>query len=1513
MPTQGLDNKIANIIGAKLPQWVLRQLVNRANKNTQDSRNNDNLLYLANKTAWVRLVSSINITDGQDLNYFKRIVGDSISSESDLAKQFVLFGGTSKYLGQNSYGQRSGIGKDGAYGILGNTEIQNYGYKPMPGITNVNIETQGRLGSVRAATINFKCWDKSQLDIIDALYFKLGFTMFLEWGHTYFYPNPNNNKKLDPNKVQSTELYSIDPFEEGLNKEDILSKISQNSRDTDGNYDAMLGIVTNFNFTYTQDGGFDCSIRLMALGVLGDSIKINNPGILPDILTEEITKLNNTLIQLNTPPVTTTTNTTGSQDLVDQFVGKDAKPKDLLQLISLDVVKEYATSGVTKKTYASLATTSPKIFESIAFDNNNNFSNIAKEDFRRILKNINSINRTEVVYTPSNFGNKILKTQTTVGGVKQDALNFFALEDKGFYDLDYKLPGDRYILGKNSTRGNVVLTDRVNYSGINLNLAYLKDRYLTNLKGKSSSGTDLLQKSVLDFQNNKNISNQIDGNGLNVLTLNLLNSTDFISLGTNDYNRFGVTYTSPALNSVSTFDPYFVSITVDREFRELDDRARGAMSTKQAYSILNQVITKDVLEGGVFYNTTANGNISFKELNVNRGIGTANNFLNPTVSKNINPNYSHYFFSVVYYIKLDNIVLDLTITSNEIDPATGLKKEDKRTEKKPLYAKVIVSFNDSSLIQNITAENEAVVLRDLDAARRNIQPQNQQQGPAPVQKASSAQIAQALNYQSSLEIILRTIQVHALNQAIDKFGLDIGKKVFVNNFYDDETIKGKKKFLEQIFSNGVFGSFIRDLVDGKINDSAYTTYQKMDPVERFKIQSKYGFATNLMANKAAIVELQKRDVNFKELLRAFVVPYQINQEIIKGTQTNHPVYIPLGLLLMILNHTCTIYDTKGSFQTPLVYIDFNPELNFFLTNTKQLSTNPWKTLIPFEGSFEDYKQLFDSKILGSDSILPVSGSTEKTPLFNPQKQDVLSGQLPKIKFGLLENETVYRGRLMNILLNVDYLVSLTQQYSAKDTINNVYLKPFLEQLLADLNKFLGNFNAFRLSYSDAGNTFQLVDDQFIPSLSQEDQISAKQNKLDEENRTELPLIGKFSIAKSLEIKTEITSKLANMIAISANSTISNKSSLSTNGSNYGYINTNYVDRYITDRQEPTGSTNVSRELDTMKISAGQFNQTISDFYSKINPSEATVSHATNYYIEKMSRIKNDEYPTRASAMIPVSLNFTTDGIAGMSMGQAFTISDELLPYTYSTKKVVGLPTDHVNNVGFVMVGLTHTIDNNSWNTAVRANMIFLKDKTEFKSNITRVEDRSGEFGLNESRDFVGFDTLNTITNTPWSAAFISYVMQKANIAFPSNALHTGYLNNLRTNNNFVLLDPIKNQIVEGDLVVFNRAGNNQTFSTNPWSGFSHGDIIISTNSSTAEGIGGNVNNTVYKSSFSLNKGRIENKDVFVIVRPKIKLSEIILAAKYEYNLWTSNNWTESSIQALPKLKEYYKVVNINIG
>jgi len=152
-----LSNKISNILGTKLPNWLIDQLVRRANEGGQSVRDNDNILFLANKTAWVRLVSSIDIVNPSDISYFQNALGPTITNAEDLAKQFVLFGGTSKYLNQNSYQQRAGLGQGGSYGTLGSDEVKQFGFRPMPGITSVTIDTQGTLGSLRLATVSFKC------------------------------------------------------------------------------------------------------------------------------------------------------------------------------------------------------------------------------------------------------------------------------------------------------------------------------------------------------------------------------------------------------------------------------------------------------------------------------------------------------------------------------------------------------------------------------------------------------------------------------------------------------------------------------------------------------------------------------------------------------------------------------------------------------------------------------------------------------------------------------------------------------------------------------------------------------------------------------------------------------------------------------------------------------------------------------------------------------------------------------------------------------------------------------------------------------------------------------------------------------------------------------------------------------------------------------------------------------------------------------------------------------------
>ena len=121
--------------------------------------------YVSGKNSWVRMTSFVNF-DGK--------IGTKTYSGDELAKKYVLEGGT-LYEDPNNPGKfnlRSGVGKASAvYG--GNIDIggdRQYGYRPMPGITSVNVVNKSAYGSLRESTIKFYCWDKHQLEELEVYY-----------------------------------------------------------------------------------------------------------------------------------------------------------------------------------------------------------------------------------------------------------------------------------------------------------------------------------------------------------------------------------------------------------------------------------------------------------------------------------------------------------------------------------------------------------------------------------------------------------------------------------------------------------------------------------------------------------------------------------------------------------------------------------------------------------------------------------------------------------------------------------------------------------------------------------------------------------------------------------------------------------------------------------------------------------------------------------------------------------------------------------------------------------------------------------------------------------------------------------------------------------------------------------------------------------------------------------------------------------------------------------------------
>jgi hypothetical protein len=266
---------MGNIIGEGFPERIINQVKIRQEiqgSGYNQSRTNEEIVYLTNNTAWCKLVSSTEIDDPKSLNnptisQFGEAVKGNV-----LAKEFILFNGTSKIDEKGNQTLRGGIdytdtlsGFGNAYGIGGS---KDFGLRPMMGITSVSVKHKNR-GSIRTATVNIKAWNKAQFEIIDILYLRVGFSVLIEWGNTMYFDSKKELQHMGPTNSLATE------FLKGNAYDIMLDQIAAKRLETFGNYDAMFGKVTNFHWSFLADGSYDITVDLVSIGDVVESFKIN--------------------------------------------------------------------------------------------------------------------------------------------------------------------------------------------------------------------------------------------------------------------------------------------------------------------------------------------------------------------------------------------------------------------------------------------------------------------------------------------------------------------------------------------------------------------------------------------------------------------------------------------------------------------------------------------------------------------------------------------------------------------------------------------------------------------------------------------------------------------------------------------------------------------------------------------------------------------------------------------------------------------------------------------------------------------------------------------------------------------------------------------------------------------------------------------------------------------------------------------------------------------------------------
>jgi len=219
-------------------------------KKIRISGKEDKSLEDSKRTVWAKMIS-MSIPNQKILNRNKSLknlekVYDTV--ERGEYKPIVISGGqeTTEALPE----------KDGLQAIAGKmktkfNEVYTGKYnRPIAGLTGITTQIQGDYKAVRTIDISWQCWDFETLTALTPFFLHPGASVAIEFGWMWPGHNPSN--------------FVYDNWGE-VNASYITNQSQRNITEGKGNQEFLYGLVSNFNWTGRDDGGFDCTTKLVSV------------------------------------------------------------------------------------------------------------------------------------------------------------------------------------------------------------------------------------------------------------------------------------------------------------------------------------------------------------------------------------------------------------------------------------------------------------------------------------------------------------------------------------------------------------------------------------------------------------------------------------------------------------------------------------------------------------------------------------------------------------------------------------------------------------------------------------------------------------------------------------------------------------------------------------------------------------------------------------------------------------------------------------------------------------------------------------------------------------------------------------------------------------------------------------------------------------------------------------------------------------------------------------------------
>ena len=219
---------------------------------------------LALRTSFVRMTSGLDvpiilmggeltadkqIAAGYNDIYGPRVWNMSTEEKTNYAKD--MFGNLSP---NNKAGYGNVENFTEAFLETGNQiqKSQNKFKRPIPGVKSIDVQFKGGVRALREATISWTCWSFDDINRLSPHFLSHGTTVMLEWGWVY----GNDGLSKLPTLIDSKNKIKRDTF---TNYEEVV-------QEAEGDFDFMIGIVKNFEYTTRDDGAFDCQTIITSVG-----------------------------------------------------------------------------------------------------------------------------------------------------------------------------------------------------------------------------------------------------------------------------------------------------------------------------------------------------------------------------------------------------------------------------------------------------------------------------------------------------------------------------------------------------------------------------------------------------------------------------------------------------------------------------------------------------------------------------------------------------------------------------------------------------------------------------------------------------------------------------------------------------------------------------------------------------------------------------------------------------------------------------------------------------------------------------------------------------------------------------------------------------------------------------------------------------------------------------------------------------------------------------------------------